>query len=76
MIGKLQNWRGDHTRSKDWRHSGVGGLVSIEDLARKPKSPPAGGKTKKVSDGQISQGASCGPRGYDAIRTVRHAASH
>ena len=42
MIGKLQSWRGgDNGRSKEWRHSGVGGLVSIEDLAKKPKSPPA-----------------------------------
>jgi hypothetical protein len=50
MIGKLQSWRGDHGRSKEkeWRHSGVGGLVSIEDLAKKPKTPPATKPAKKV----------------------------
>jgi hypothetical protein len=49
MIGKLQSWRGgDNSRSKEWRHSGVGGLVSIEDLAKKPKTPPAAKPAKKV----------------------------
>ncbi|KIV99824.1 hypothetical protein, variant [Verruconis gallopava] len=53
MIGKLHNWRVEHhhqSNKKDWRNSGVGGLVSLEDLViRKPKaSSPSKAVKKKV----------------------------
>ena len=46
MFGKLVG-RGEH-RQKSFRDSRVGGFVSIEDLAKQPKTSLAGKAAKKV----------------------------